>query len=430
MSIFVTKKIRMKIRPIIACCFCLIALVIIGNAQYRELPTIEGKEINIADCGAIGDGKTLNTTAIQLALDKAKGGGKVLIPKGIYLTGPLTIGSKTTLVIAKDAVLRLTNDIVNYPISDKKAYANFISVYDASDIKITGEGTIDGQGDIWWEQYRAKKLSLRRPQMLYINNVLRIEIAGVTFLNPPNTHISLKNTKNVYIHHITIQAPATSSNTDGINISTQYCTIEHCNINTGDDNIAINFGNKSKESEFECMDIVVKDCHFGFGHGLSIGSYTSGGLKHLAVSNCSFEGTTSAIRIKTARGRGGIVEDLSYQDITIKDSKYPIFISEYYPKEPKTPQEDTTTLLSSERIPSYRNILIKNVVVENGQDAIKVHGLPESPITNLQFINVEVHASNGVQIYNAKQVSFTNCHINNDKGERLTTFQAEVSGIQ
>jgi len=341
-------------------------------AQHTQLPTIPLVKYFVTDYGALPEGKTVNTAAIQKALDAAKSkGGQVIVTEGTFICGPLIMYSHTELVLNKGAVLKLVNDIASFPVVSAR-YLNFIDVSKASDIKISGQGTLDGQGEVWWQATDAGKLTNRRPQMVYIANAQRVEITGVAFLNPPNTHLSVKDGSEVYIHDISIKAPANSHNTDGINISARNCTIDHCMISTGDDNIAVNFGNKQQVGQApECENIVISNCTFGYGHGLSIGSYTSGSLNNLLVKNCRFDGTTSAIRIKTARGRGGVLSHISYIDVDIKNSRWPIFISEYYPCEPKTPQEDTIThkMLYT---PVYKDILLKNINVTDAQEAIKI----------------------------------------------------------
>lgn len=407
----------------------LLFVVKAANAQHTKLPKIPATVYNVRDYGAVGDDKTLNTLAIQKALDQAKvSGGKVLIPPGEYRCGPLNLYSKTNLEIAKGATLRLQNEIEGFPTANGR-YLNLIDVAKATDVRISGQGTIDGQGEIWWKATEAKSLKLRRPQLLFVEGAQRVEISGVTFLNPPNTHISLKNTRDVYIHHVVIQAPISSHNTDGINISAKGCTIERCTISTGDDNIAINFGNRPLATAGpEVQNMVIKDCTFGYGHGLSIGSFTSGSLDGLRVSNCTFDGTTSAIRIKTARGRGGVLDNVSYENITIKNARYPIFISEYYPKEPKTPQEDRASV-AGERNPSYKNITLKNVTVTDSQEALILWGLPESPIKRVRFENVRISAKAGAQIYNVGNAEFINSSIKVVSGEKMRVYQAVVTGL-
>lgn len=402
----------------------------IAKGQYSELPLIPSMVYNVKDLGAVGDDLTLNTLAIQKTLDKAREtGGKVLIPPGTYVCGPLTMYAKTELELAKGAVLKLRNDVVDFPVSNGR-YQNLITISKATDVKISGAGTIDGQGKIWWDKTTAKTLSLRRPQMLFIEGTQRIEISGVTFLNPPNTHVSIKGCTEVYIHDLRVQAPENSRNTDGINISARNCTIERCTINTGDDNIAINFGNRQQApGDPEVKNMVIRNCTFGYGHGLSIGSFTSGGLSNLQVSNCTFDGTTSAIRIKTARGRGGVIDQISYENIKINNSKYPIFISEYYPKEPASPASDPATEVG-EYNPVYQNIRLKNIDISNAQEGLIIWGIPESPIQNIGFENVKISAKHGAQIYNAKGIVFTGSSLRVADGERIRIYKAEVKGLK
>lgn len=399
-------------------------------AQSPKSPQIPAPHYLLTTFGAIGDGQTLNTEALQTALNKvAETGGTLTIPKGVFLCGPIEIKSKTHLVLEKGAILQLRDDIPNYPVANDR-YLNFISIKKNNDVKISGEGVIDGRGQIWWEKFTAKEITFRRPQLLFIENCERLEIAGITTLNPPNTHISLKGCKEVYIHDITISAPEKSRNTDGINISAKNTLIERCKIATGDDNIAINFGNRNqKEGEAEVENMTVRNCDFGYGHGLSIGSFTAGGLKNLNVNNCKFDGTTSAIRIKTARGRGGLVENIVYQDIEIKNVKWPIFISQYYPKEPKTILEEVVQPFA-QTTPIYKDIQVKNVNITNAEQAIKIWGLPESPIESMKMTNVKIDARKGVELYNVKNIDFENCKISVTTGEKIKTHNTQYTGLK
>ena len=400
------------------------------QAQKPVAPQIPSNNYNVLNFGAIGDDKTLNTEAFQNALNKtAETGGSLLVPKGIYLCGPIEIKGKTNLVFEKGAVLKLRNDIESFPSANER-YLNFITIKKASDIKISGEGIIDGQGQLWWDKFTAKEITFRRPQLLFIDNCERLEIAGITTLNPPNTHISLKNCKEVYIHDIIVSAPEKSRNTDGINISAKNTLIEKCSIATGDDNIAINFGNRNqKVGEPEVENITIRNCKFGYGHGLSIGSFTTGGLKNLLVSDCTFDGTTSAIRIKTTRGRGGLVEGLVYQDIEIKNVKWPIFISQYYPKEPKTILDEVVQPFA-QNTPVYKNIQLKNVNITNAEQAIKIWALPESPIENVKMTNVNIVTKKGIELYNIKNIDFENCKINVATGEKIKTHNTQYTGLK
>ena len=396
----------------------------IAFAQHMALPQIPTNTFLVTSFGAIGDGRTLNTVPVQRALDSARiHGGKVIIPKGIFLCGPLQMYSRTELELQSGAILRLRNDIASYP-TENERYLNFINILDATDIKISGPGTIDGQGQDWWTKYTAKELQYRRPQLLFMAQCTRVEIEGILTLDPPNTHISLRNCMDVYIHHIRIQAPDESRNTDGINISARNCTIEDCDIRTGDDNIAINFGDRNKSELPQCSDILIRKCFFGVGHGLSIGSFTSGGLRNLKVEHCEFDGPTSGLRIKSARGRGGIVENLHYSDITIKNCKWPIFFSCYYPKEPQKPELDTSFAVVP-FMPVFRNIHCSNIRVMNAGTGIRIWGLPGSPISDCIFEDVQISAEKAGEISYANGLRFISSSIK----KKPELYQSEVSGL-
>jgi polygalacturonase len=402
------------------------------TAANPSLPVIPAGIFNILDFGAVGDGSTLNTAAIQKAIDKAgMKGGTVVVPKGNFLCGPLTLHSQVGLQLDKNAVLLMRNDIAGYPI-DNNRYLNFVSAANVSDIKISGEGTIDGQGDPWWTAFRAKQLTPRRPQMVYIERCTRLEITGVHFLNPPNTHVSLRDCRDVTIHDITITAPERSPNTDGLNISVKNCLIEDCTIATGDDNIAFNFGARpgsaGQADGPECRDIIVRNCRFGYGHGLSIGSFTAGGLDGLTVSHCTFDGTTSGIRMKSARGRGALVSHLDYSGIKMKNVRWPIFISGYYPKEPAQPQDDPAQQVSA-TTPQWKDIVLRDIDIEDATNAVLIWGLPELPVENVLLENIHIHSQKGARIYNAKGITFSGSDIHSSDNEKVKTYNAEIKGL-
>jgi len=239
---------------------------------------------DVTKFGAVTNGQTLNTGAIQKTIDAAEqaGGGTVLIPAGQFISGPVKLQSNIRLYLAKGARLVMSDNFSDFPIIGN-GRENFISAADTHDIGISGEGVIDGQGQPWWKAFRAKELTARRPQMIVFANCERVEIGGIRTLNPPNTHCSLRTCRNVIVKNVTMTAPADSPNTDALNISGADILITNCDISTGDDNIVFLGSRNSSSSNLKTENITVINCKLGFGHGLSIGSFTTGGVRHLHV---------------------------------------------------------------------------------------------------------------------------------------------------
>lgn len=404
-----------------------------GVGPDIQKPEIPQKIFSISDYGAKGDGTTNDGAAIQAAIDAAQaaGGGRVVIPAGKFLSGPIELRSKIDLHLEKGTILLMSQNVDEFPVQDDRR-ENFISGAGLHDIRISGEGVIDGQGETWWEAFLQTKgtgdTGPRRPQLILLSECERVEISGITTKNPPNTHCSLRECRDIVIRGITMEAPDESPNTDALNLNlAKNALIESCRISTGDDNIVL-LGSKGDAKSPGVENITIRNCQLGFGHGLSIGSYTSGHVRNVRVENVSFDKTTSCIRIKTARDRGGIVENISYRDITIEGSRYPIFISAYYPKEPKTPGEPAQTV--GPKTPTYRNITIENVAVTGSKNSIILWGVPEQPISGVTLRNVKIESELGAFVLNAKNVQFTDVTVKAESGPELRVFNAEVAGMQ
>jgi polygalacturonase len=376
----------------------------------------------ITDYGAKGNGTFLNTTAVQATIDSAAAHeGVAAIPAGNFLCGPVVLASHMTLLIEQGATLTLRNDIGTYPATAGQ-YLHFISASNATDITVTGSGTVDGQGSPWWTAFKANTLPDRRPQLFYFDDCRDIKVTGIHTLNPPNTHFSLRNCDSVIFDDVTITAPSTSPNTDGINLCGNQVLISDCNIQTGDDNIAFSEGGGHSS------DIEVKDCALGYGHGLSIGSYTKYGLDGLSVDSCTFDGTTSGIRMKSSRDRGGLVRHLSYSNITMTNVRYPVFISSYYPKTPAAPQDDPAQAITA-TTPQWKNIELNNISISGCPNSVLIWGVPEMDVDSVQFNHVNISATSGMQIYFAKDISFKDCSIDIKESPELKTYHSEISGL-
>ena len=398
-------------------------------AQDIPLPTIPTTVFNITNYGAVGDGKTLNTVAIQKAIDAcaAAGGGTVLVPAGKFIFGPIILTSSLNLHLDKGAMLLISDDLKNYPIKSKR-YQDCITAAKAHDIEISGNGVIDGQGEAWWQAFAADQKMTHRPYMAKLSGCTRVYVHDVTFQNSPMFHFVPENCTDVTIEHIKIKSPARAANTDGIDPSGWNFLIADCTIDTGDDNIAIKPAGGRTPGD---KNFLVKNCTFLHGHGMSVGGGTANGLENLTVSNCTFNGTDSGIRIKTPRGNGGLLQNAVYENITMHDVKNPIYINDYYPertapKDPATEKAEPVT----DRTPITKDIMIRNVTITDSPNAGTIQGLPEAPISNLIFSNANISAKTGMIIYHARGVQFINSKITVADGKSLITYDAEISGMK
>jgi polygalacturonase len=405
------------------------------------------KVYDVRESGAKGDGKTLDTEAIQKALDACgkAGGGTVKFSPGIYLSQPLTLRTKTTVLLEDGATLLASptqsdflkdgGDWLTAKSSDD--FIPFIGGKNLTDIAITGQGTIDGNGANWWgpaEEARTRKPGrppLPRPDLVVLNNCKKVRMAGVKLINSPRSHLVLNNCEEVVIEGVTVRSPAGAPNTDGMDpVNCRNVTITRCTVDTGDDNIAIKSGKKVEGREFCCENITVTDCVFLHGHGLSIGSATIGGVHHLVVKNCRFENTDNGLRIKSGRERGGTVEDISYSDIVMKNVHPAISIVCYYQysTNDKYPKNDPAQPVT-ETTPIFRNIHISNVTATATKDAGFIVGLPESVVSNVVLENVHITAETGLTIANAKGIQLKNVEVSVKEGPPFTTENAQVEGL-
>jgi polygalacturonase len=403
--------------------------VFCAQAQSIPLPVIPPAIFNITSNGAIGDGKTLNTAAIQKTIDacSAAGGGTVLVPAGKFLFGPVTLASSINLHLDKGAMLLISDDMAAYPVRAKR-YEDCITVEGAHDIEISGEGTIDGQGHAWWTAFKTdlktdQHTMPHRPYMTKISGCTRVRVSGVTLQNSPMFHLVTQNCTDVTIQNISIKAPFNAPNTDGMDPSGWNYLISGCSVDTGDDNIAIKptRGRTPGDKNF-----MVCNCAFGHGHGMSIGGGSFNGVENLTVSNCAFNGTDSGIRIKTPRGNGGLVQNLTYEDITMTNVKNPIYIIDYYPERnaPKNPATETAEPVT-DRTPINRNIVIRNLTATDCATAGTIRGLPEAPVTDLLLTNVNISAVTGMKIYHVRGLKFAASKITAQKGRNIITFDAD-----
>lgn len=403
--------------------------------QTPALPVIPDKVFSIKTYGAVSDTVTDNTAAIQQAINVANkaGGGKVIIPAGTYLCGPLHFYSNLDLQIDSSATLRFL-PLGRYP-GGLKEGRNFISGQGLHDIAITGKGTIDGQGSPWWPYAKIK--GKRRPKMILLHDCNKILIKNVTLKNSPMFHIAIGGkTTNVTVNGVTVRAPAStdpvnpSHNTDACDVTGKHILIKNCNISTGDDDYTCGGGTS---------DVLITHCTYGNGHGVSVGSYTNGGVSNITVENCTFTNTDCGIRIKSDRGRGGLVENMTYRNLKMTNVGIPILIyASYMAKERKyrdltkiTPAIADTYPAApiSQRTPVYRNFTFQNITAtaRKGQRAGLIWGLPEAPVSNIVLQNVHIKADRPFGIFFAKKIRMKNCSfITKDGKNKLAVTHVQI----
>ncbi|MGN1211588.1 MAG: glycoside hydrolase family 28 protein [Candidatus Cryptobacteroides sp.] len=348
-------------------------------------PQIPDTRVNIADFGGVGNGLTLNTEAFAYAIETlfSRGGGHLDVPKGVWLTGPITLKDNIDLHICEDAVLLFSDDRSLYPIVetvfeglDTKRCLAPVNADGAKNISITGGGTIDGNGDSWrqvkrskmapsqwksliakggftnakgdvWypdsssfrgsavsdafnvpqglqkdEEWEAVKTYLR-PVLIGLKECENVLLEDCLFQNSPCWNIHPLMCKNVVIKNIKVRNPWYSQNGDGIDIdSCENVLLVDSSFDVGDDAICIKSGKDAdgRRRNRPCRNIIVDNCIVFHGHGgFVVGSEMSGGVENISVSNCRFLGTDVGLRFKSCRGRGGVVKNIYIKDIVMTD---------------------------------------------------------------------------------------------------------------
>jgi len=432
--------------PLLCACILTLAMTCCAT-DSNSLAAMSPKEFNVRQFGAKGDGINFDTAAIQSALDAcADSGGTVAFPPGTYLSKPLTLHSKTTVKLAAGATLQAStnqSDFMKRPGDWLQARGNgdfipFIGGRHLTNVTLTG-GVIDGGGAVWWgEAEKARRIkpgyTLPRPNLIVIEQCDILCLKDITLQNSPKFHFVPTECNGVVVSNVTVLAPEHAANTDAIDPSgCKDVLITQCHIDVGDDNIAIKAGRKVAGREFASEDITVTDCAFLHGHGLSIGSETAGGVRNVTVKNCTFENTENGLRIKSQRGRGGVVENLLYDGITMKNVDPAITLTCYYANnsagDPAIAAAADDTTKVSERIPTYRNIRISNLTATCPRAAGTIAGLPESCITGVVLENVKISAAKSFAIRNAKGIELKNVTVTVPQGEPFKLDNAEVKGL-
>ena len=379
--------------------------------------------------GAVGDGVTTHTTAIQAAINAATlggitnglRGGTVKIPPGIFLCGPITLANNVNLQVDAGAILRML-PFGKYPVTwftngGTNVYFtanNFISGSSLTNIAISGPGMIHGQGEPWWPW--ANTNNAVRPIMIRLSNCNREMIQNITLSNSPMFHISISggSAANSTVQSVTIRANSSSDpipghNTDACDVAGTNILVQNCDISVGDDNFTCGGGTS---------DVLITNNVYGNGHGVSIGSYTSPSVSNITVINCTFNGTDNGLRIKSDDGRGGLIQNINYFNISMTNVHFPIQIYAYYLLV-GTPSSISPSYAASQPVaalnvtPAFRNITFSNI------NATSISGYPigiiwartEMPATNIIFKNVNVTGNRNFCLYNVSGAQFIDCKL-------------------
>jgi polygalacturonase len=414
-----------------------------GPAAVKpQLPVIPQRRFVLTDFGAVGDGKTLNTDAFRKAVEACRkaGGGELVVPAGTFVTGPFELTDHMALVLEKGATVRGSENFKDYESKDSKGKTSALPLVggkNLTDVEIRGEGTIDGAGLVWWQRFRQERAAgvpqqgqpraegqpaeSPRPKLVVLTGCARVRVRGVTLKDSPQFHLVPNRCHDVTIEDVKVIAPADSPNTDGIDpTGSRDVLIRRCLIDVGDDNVSF----KSNPNEGATENVLVTDCTFRHGHGASVGSNIGGGIRNVTVEHCTFEGTDNGVRIKSARDRGGVVEHITYRDLTMKNVKVAVTINLFYFD--KAGQKERKPAAVNAATPVVRDVRIVNVTVEGANTAGEIIGLPEMPVAGVLLEGVRIKAKTGMTVQDAKAVELRDVQITPQKGEPLTVREAEV----
>lgn len=358
---------------------------------------------NILDFGAKSDGITSNTEIIAqtIAACEKEGGGTVYVPSGRFITGAIILKSNINLYLETGAVLEFIQDISEYPVVNsrwegvkREVYASCIYAENAENISVTGHGTLEGNGYFWWDLFLKQENLYPRPKLVSFDRCKQITLSGIKMLNSPSWTVNPICCENITIHNISILNPSDSPNTDGIDPeSSKNIRISDCHIDVGDDCIAIKSGTEDTEERIPCENITITNCTMIHGHGgVVLGSEMSGGIRNVTVSNCVFEGTDRGIRLKSRRGRGGVVEDIRVNNIVMKGVICPFVLNLYYFCGPRGKDKyvwDKNPYPVTEETPAFRRIHFSNITaLEVSAAAGFLYGLAERYLEDISFNDV------------------------------------------
>lgn len=403
-------------------------------------PAFADRTFDIRDYGAVADGKASNTQAFAKAIGACcdAGGGRVVVPAGDWLTGPIHLKSNVDLHLEKGAQILFSTNRDEYlpPVFSRwegmecYIWSPLIYANGCTNIAVTGDGTLNGQGEAWWPLNEDKKPSALklyemavngtpvkdrvfasdeqplRPSFVQPINCSNVLIEGVTLVNGPMWTIHPVYSENVLVRQVNVRTKG--PNTDGIvPDSCRNVVIDGCSFSTGDDCIVIKSGLNEEgwKVGMPSENILVRNCHTERGHGgVVIGSEMSGGVRNVVVQNCDFTGTERGIRMKSMRGRGATVENIYVRGLKLdRIPNEVVQINMFYGSSTIVPKTQTP--------PTFRNITIRDVKCKQANRAIELIGLPESALENVTLENMDIAANKGAYLSDVKGITLRGVRI-------------------
>uniref|UniRef100_A0A2P2Q2W6 Polygalacturonase n=1 Tax=Rhizophora mucronata TaxID=61149 RepID=A0A2P2Q2W6_RHIMU len=374
-----------------------------SHCKHPRSSELRPHSVSITEFGAVGDGATLNTKAFQNAIFYLKsftdkGGAKLFVPAGRWLTGSFDLISHLTLWLDKEAVILGSTHSDDWPVVDPlpsygrgrelpgRRHRSLIFGHNLTDVIITGNnGTIDGQGSIWWDWFRNQTLNYTRPHLVEFMNSSGIVISNLTFLNSPFWTIHPVYCSHVIVQNVTILAPHHSPNTDGIDPdSSDDVCIEDCYVSTGDDVIAIKSGWDEYGISYArpSKNIIIRQL---IGQtptaGIVIGSEMSGGVSKVHAEGLQFFNSSAGIRIKTSPGRGGYVRDIYISNVTLTNVNVSLNFVSYYGEHPDEHY-------NPHALPTIERMTIKDLSGENISYAGVLEGIEGDTFHDICLFNI------------------------------------------
>lgn len=419
-----------------------------------QRPVFPDRLVSIADHGAVPGGEVKNTAAIAAAIQAVAdaGGGRVLVPAGTWLTGPVHLKSNIDLHLEAGAVLRFSDRFEDYlpPVLVRAGgielynYSPLIYARDCENIAVTGPGLLDGNAEAWWD-WKSKETrrgfemgaagepvekrvfgtpeDAIRPSFMQLFNCKNVLLEGFTIGSGPNWTIHPVYCENIIVRHVNVDTHG--PNNDGLDPdSCKNLLIEHCVFSTGDDCVVLKSGydQDGRRVGRPTENVVMRHCSSRRGHGgMVIGSEMSGSVRNVYMHDCDFEGTDRVLRIKSRPGRGGVVENVWVENVTARDLQREVVIlnMDY--------GADRNPAVKDAFLPRFRNIHVSDVAASGAPVAIRIIGMPDSIIENVTFADVAIVSEKGVLAKHAKGITFERVAISHSKGD-LWDLES-VSGI-